>query len=88
MTGPLNETYLNRLRLLGERDRFYKPGDWTLTSLARNGLVVRTGSQDRFGREEWSITVDGRKAIVMNAGRRTGIKPQEVAQRRAGSQGS
>jgi hypothetical protein len=88
MTRPLNETYLNRLRLLGERERFYKPGDWMLTSLARNGLVVRTGSQDRFGREEWSITDDGRKAIVSNAGRRTGITPHEAAPHRARSQGS
>jgi hypothetical protein len=79
MTGPLNETYLYRLRLLGDRDRFYKSGDWTLTSLSRNGLVVRTGIQDRFGRKEWSITADGRKAVVSNAGRRPGIKPRKAA---------
>lgn len=67
MIGLLNETYLNRLRLLGERDRFYKPGDWTLTNLARNGLVVGTGRQDHFGRHEWAITEDGRKAVASSA---------------------
>lgn len=87
MIGSLNQTYRNRLRLLAERDRFYKPGSSTLNSLGRNGLIVRTGRQDRFGREEWTITEDGRQAAVGSGLRRSGAGSHQPGQR-ASSQGS
>ena len=87
MIGPLNQTYRNRLRLLAERDRFYRPGNSTLNSLARNGLIARTGRHDRFGREEWMITEDGRDAAAGTALRRSTINSDHLTQR-ADSQGS
>ena len=81
MTGPLSDALLNRLRLLSERDRFYKPGNSTLSSLARNGLIVRTGCHDRFGREEWTITEEGRRAAAAGGRKRSGAGSPRSSQR-------
>lgn len=81
MIGPLNQTYRNRLRLLAERDRFYRPGNSTLNSLARNGLIARTGRHDRFGREEWMITEDGRNAAAGTALKRSSINSHQLTSR-------
>jgi hypothetical protein len=63
----LNGTCLYRLRLLADRDRFYKAGDATLNTLARRGLIARTDQLDRFGREEWTITAAGQRAALVKA---------------------
>jgi len=65
MLDALSENYRNRLRILSERDRFYRAGSSTLNSLARHELIIRTGSHDRFGREEWTLTDAGRKLLRM-----------------------
>jgi hypothetical protein len=80
MTGHLSDAYLNRLRLLSGRDRFYKPGSSTLNSLARNGLIARTGRQDRFGREEWTATEEGRQAAAGAALKRSDVSPYQMIQ--------